>query len=68
MFRFVDLGDEIVEFGHGFVFTRLRVFHGVEELLSLELEGTELGLHIYIAFIKIGAHLFLFESQQAGPE
>lgn len=68
LLRFVYLGDEVIEFRHSFILTRLRVFHLVQELLPLELQSAELCLHFDIAFVDVGAHFFLFEGQKTGPQ
>lgn len=44
----------------------LGVLHRVEEFLPLKLQGSQSGLHIDVALIKIGTDLVLLELHQIG--
>ena len=46
----------------------LRILHLADELLSLQLDCTELGLYIDIALVDVCSHLVLFEGQKTRPE
>ena len=59
----VDFRDEVVELSHSLIFTLLRVTHSIEKLLPLELQSTELGLHLNVTLVQVRAHLLFLKCQ-----
>ena len=46
----------------------LRILHLADELLSLQLYRTELGLYIDIVLVDVCPHLVLLEGEETCPE
>ena len=46
----------------------LRILHLADELLSLQLYRTELGLYIDVVFVDVCTHLVLLEGEETCPE
>ena len=62
--RSVQLGDEVVEFGHSLILSMLGVFHRVEKLLTLDLKCAEVGLNVDVGLVDVCSHLLLLKSHQ----